>query len=102
MFCDASQLAFGFNCYFLNAPKQLEDERDRLSRELAFEKQLKQDAIKIQQEQALKLQQLQHNGIFTSSLHQPLPAQIKISQMNRVKFFDILSCTFLFTLLQYL
>lgn len=72
--------------------KNLEDERDRLTRELTYERQMHQNAIKMQQEQELKLQQLQNRGILTHSFHQPLSstvadiaAQIKISLTNRVE-----------------
>ena len=74
--------------------KKLEEEKERLSRELAYERKLHQDALKIQEEQQMKLQQLQSQGIFSQSVHQ-LPdtsrqvataaAQIKINLANRIE-----------------
>lgn len=80
---------------------QLEQEKASLTRELAYERQLHQEAIKIQNEQQLKLQQLQHQGILGHSLHLPatskqvaaIAAQIKINQASRV------SCLAFFTLI---
>ncbi|KAK3921158.1 E3 ubiquitin-protein ligase RFWD3 [Frankliniella fusca] len=75
--------------------KKLEEEKELLSRELAHERKLHQDAIKIQQEQQLKLQQLQNQGLFPHSIQQSsgsttkvvaaIAAQIKIQQTNRVE-----------------
>lgn len=74
--------------------KKLEEEKELLSRELAHERKLHQDAVKTQQEQQLKLQQLQNQGIFSNSLQTlgatskvvaAVSAQIKIHQTNRVE-----------------
>lgn len=80
---------------------QLEEEKERLSRELAFERQMHQDAVRIQKEQQIKLQELQNQGIFSQSVQQPLPntsrqvasiaAQIKISLTNRVSVLSFLT-----------
>ncbi|XP_034255677.1 E3 ubiquitin-protein ligase RFWD3-like [Thrips palmi] len=73
--------------------KKLEQEKESLTRELAYEKQLHQEAIKIQNEQQLKLQQLQNHGILGHSVHLPatskqvaaIAAQIKINLLSRIE-----------------
>lgn len=75
--------------------KKLEEEKESLSRELTFAKQQHLDAVKIQHEQQLKLQELQSKGILSQSVNYGLPAtskevaavaaQIKISQTARIE-----------------
>lgn len=80
--------------------KRLEEEKETLTRELAFERQLHQEAIKIQNEQQLKLQQLQTQGILGHSLHLPatskqiaaIAAQIKIAQTSRIEVSRLGDC----------